>query len=277
MPRLFLGTRGFFLMKKNILFILILFSSVSALAQRYSIAPNMLEYDEKKWHFGFTLGPDFQNMKIINNSENLISLIPSGDLPSAPLITGNTISEVKYYSEIAEVNSPGFHVGIIASKRLGTYLNLRFIPSLSLGGKDIKSQQYLSETGVKDTTYTGNNTISTNIKSTYISVPVLLKYKAVRINNMRPYAVAGAAFKYDLATSFDNPITLKRIDTSLEFGLGSDFYLETFRFGIELRFGIGLFNMLADRPAGDTVDDNYLSSSIDKIRAKTFTIAFNFE
>jgi hypothetical protein len=69
------------------------------------------------------------------------------------------------------------------------------------------------------------------------------------------------------------------MDASLEFGIGSDFYMQTFRLGIEVRFGIGLFNILSDKPLNTTpgANDPYLTKSIRSIKAKTFTIAFNFE
>jgi len=262
-------------MKKKILslYITLIVLSSSALAQHYTQAPNQLEYDEAKWHFGFTLGPEFQNFRISNNSQSFID-------DSRVEITDPEVTNAYFYSEVQKI-TPGFHVGIITSRRLGNYFNLRIIPSLSLGQREVKSIMYTEKKvdGEYQTT-PGDNAIitTTNIKSTYINVPVLIKYKAVRINNVRPYLVAGGAFKYDLATDFEDPITLKKVDASLELGMGSDFYLETFRFGIEVRFGIGLLNVLqSDRPSDDNVDNAYLTSSIDRIRSKMFTIALNFE
>lgn len=260
--------------KTGLLFLTLLLASFSMLGQTYRYPPNNLEYDQDKWHFGFTLGPEFQNMRIVNNSESII------DDPNYNLPNGVSAENVYVYSDIQNL-SPGFHVGIITSRRIGEYFNLRFIPSLSLGQKTIKSKFYFEDENLNIDWDDGlgnylQEPIITTIKSTYISLPVLVKYKAVRIENVRPYLVAGASLKYDLATDFEDPITLKKIDTSLEFGLGSDFYMKTFRLGVEVRFGIGLMNVLqTDRPASD--DKPYLTASMDKITAKTFTIALNFE
>ncbi len=226
-------------MRKLLLAFILILSSTSIYSQKYSKPQNLPEFDQKRWHFGFTLGPEFQDFRISNKGS--------------------------FYSEVPSSNM-GFHVGIITSRKMGRYFNLRMIPSLSLGQKTVNTK--LSATDVE----------STVIKSTYICLPILVKYKALRIDNARPYLISGVNFKYDTATDFEAPITLKKFDTCLEFGLGSDFYLQTFRFGIEVRFSIGLNNMLdTNRPDDDPPAYSSITSSINSIRAKTFTIAFNFE
>lgn len=249
--------------------------SLSVIGQNYNRPPNLPNYDYKKWHFGFTLGPEFQNFRIVNNSKNVIGQ-PEFTTPDP--ING-TVEKAYYYSDLTTL-TPGFHVGIVTSRRLGEYFNLRIIPSLSLGQKDLKSNLYIEESVPGQAEYEVSpieeSTITTNIRSTYISLPVLIKYKAARIENARPFLVAGANFKYDLATDFEEAVTLKKGDISIELGMGSDFYMQTFRFGIELRFGIGLLNILeTERPIDDPTP--YLTYSMDKITAKTFTIAINFE
>ena len=300
-------------MKPKFILLSFIFSCFSFVitGQSYKRPPNLPEYDQKRWHFGFTLGPEYQTLKIANNSNNLgdktifpdfpdIEVVPifadtNKDGIDTRLSSDEEIIEAIYYSEVVNQKTPGFHVGIILSRRLNDYLNLRIIPSLSLGQKDISSKAFIQERytiadpdhdkyGETDYRFVTTDTLGNaflptphTIRSTYITCPVLIKYKSVRIDNFRPYLVAGANIKYDLSTSFDDPITLKSFDTSLEFGLGSDFYLQTFRLGIELRFGIGMFNILSDRPEEDTTDEAYLTSSIETLRAKTFTIAINFE
>ena len=260
----------------NIRFISLLFILISAsltvIGQTYNHPPNQLEYDSDKWHFGFTLGLDFQNARIANNSNSILSdskyTVPNG-VPD--------VNNVYIYSDIPSIN-PGFHVGIITSLRLGEYFNLRMIPSLSLGQKDIESIYFFenSDLDVSPDTLNLVPNLKTTVKSTYFSLPILIKYKAVRIENARPYVIAGVNLKYDLATDIEEPITLKKLDGALEFGLGSDFYMQTFRLGIEVRFGLGLRNVLqTNRPEGDK--DPYITASMDRIRAKTFTIAINFE
>lgn len=248
----------------------------------------MPEFDYKKWHFGFTLGPESQNVRIDNNSNDITPYLSSDRIPEAYDPKGDntdsqysTVDKSFFYSDIPTL-STGFHVGIITSRRINEFLNIRLIPSLSLGQKNITSRQYQEDAIIKDGAIekyyffkSEEELIITKIKSTYISLPILLKYKAVRIENFRPYMVAGTNIKFDLSTDLDNQISLKKLDTTLEFGLGSDFYLETFRLGIELRFGLGLFNMLQTNRPDDK--NPYLTNSMSNIRAKTFTLAINFE
>lgn len=240
-------------------FLCLLFGALSLTisAQEYRTPPNLPHYNQKKWHFGFTLGPELQDNRIVNNSKDVFDQMDD-DTPKGVY---------QYYSEVPSFE-PGFHVGIVTSLRLNNYLNLRIIPSLSLGEKNIHSQEYLN--------YKKSTVIEiTQVKSTYVSCPVLIKYKALRIQDAGPYFVAGANIKYDLATDDADAITLKKMDVALEFGLGSDFYLAEFRLGIEVRFGIGLLNTLkTERPEDEYP---YITASMDQIKAKTLTIAINFE
>lgn len=262
--------------KSFYLYFFIVCFPLSIVAQNYTTPPNIPEFDLRKWHFGFTLGTELQNTKISNNSMSVIDM-PNLTIPD-PSDENGEVTGIYYYSEVPKL-STGFHVGIITSRRLGEYLNLRVIPSLSLGEKTVLSKMYVEEltSDGDQILYPNENTVEeTVVKSTYISCPVLIKYKAVRIDNFRPYMIAGANIKYDLAVDYDQAITLNRLDASLELGLGSDFYLQTFRLGVEVRFGIGLLNTLhSDRPENDPMP--YITASMDKITAKTFTIAINFE
>ena len=57
---------------------------------------------------------------------------------------------------------------------------LRFIPTMHFGDKMVYFREQHSGTEVKQ-----------NVKSTYLSVPVNVKYAAQRFNNYRPYVLAG--------------------------------------------------------------------------------------
>ena len=244
-------------------------------SQTYRKPPNLPEYDLKKWHFGFTVGPEFQNCNITNSGEDVSYLFETEDLDKISPTQG-TLDGIYYFSEVSSI-ATGFHVGIVTSYRLGEYFNLRMLPSLSLGEKEFTSKTFV-QGKITDGTYIiepSGTEVYTSVKSTYISLPILVKYKSVRIGNARPYLIAGVNVKYDLATEKDEAIALKKMDAGVEFGLGTDFYMQTFRLGVEIRFGLGLLNMIdqsvieQDRP--------YISKSMESIKAKTFTIAFNFE
>ena len=63
----------------------------------------------------------------------------------------------------------------------------------------------------------------------------------------------------------------------LEMGAGSDFYLPYFKFGIELRFSLGLTDVLVHRPDPKNPGYEDYTQSLSKLRARVFTICFNFE
>jgi hypothetical protein len=261
--------------KHILLYILLTVGAINLTAQRLLVPQNLPAYDNKIWHFGFTLGTDFQNCRISNNSTDVWGF-PNLKPPTP--VYGGTIQSQYFYSEVPHL-STGFQVGIITSRRIGKYFNLRIIPTLTLGQKDIKSRMFVTEDNSENEPITYPTDLEpehTTIKSTYISCPILVKYKAIRIRNIKPYLVAGTTLRYDLATSFDEPITLKKFDTLLEFGLGTDFYMASFRLGVEVRFGIGLMNLLeTERPNNEPKP--YITASMDALKSKSFTVAINFE
>lgn len=69
-------------------------------------------------------------------------------------------------------------------------------------------------------------------------------------------------------------VRLNSYDVYYEFGAGLDFYLNYFKFSLELKYSAGLFNVLSP----DLVEggESYVKS-IDKINSQIFVIAFHFE
>ena len=108
-------------------------------------------------------------------------------------------------------------------------------------------------------------------------MPVLIKDKAVREGNYRPFMIAGVSGSLDLARSKKSDILLRPWDYALEFGVGSDFYLMYFRFGVEAKMSIGLADIL-NHNRGDVsnFDPRYMNA-IDRLSSNIFTISFNFE
>lgn len=162
---------------------------------------------------------------------------------------------------------PGFHVGVVSSLRLNRSFNLRFIPGIAFGQRNLS---FIKQDGV-----TREEPVP--VKSTFIELPLLFKYRAVRDGNARPYLLLGMNTRYDLARSKSEDILLKPLDVYLEFGAGCDFYLMFFRFGVEARFSIGMNDMLErNRDTNNKYDPRY-TNSISKLTSRLFIIAFNFE
>ena len=104
---------------------------VPAQAQR-RVIHYLPKYEHEPYHFGFLLAYN-QMMFTIKTAESYQNTVlspelwpNSGDVPYAP----SSVSSFKIYN-VETIPNPGFTVGIIGSKRLGRYFDLRFSPSLS--------------------------------------------------------------------------------------------------------------------------------------------------
>lgn len=161
----------------------------------------------------------------------------------------------------------GFHIGIISDLRLGTNFNMRFIPSLSFGDR-ILNYSVIEKGNIENYTK--------QIESTFIDFPLLLKFKSDRMTNVRAYVIGGFKYSIDMASlakkkvQDKDVIKLKRNDFSAEIGTGFDFYLEYFKFGIEIKMAYGLRDLLKR-------EGTIYTNTIEKLNTKIFYLTFTFE
>lgn len=235
--------------KNRILFVLVLLLSVAATSQaQRRVQLNLPKYDLKKYHFGFILGVNqmFFSMDRVPEYEALDSLYI---LESSP--------------------ETGFNIGIVSNLRLSEHWDLRFIPTLSFGERNIHytflldDEQYFEE--IK------------KIESTHIDFPFNLKFKANRVNNFRAYVLSGVKFSVDLASQAKKKeqddelrVKLERDDMALEFGVGFDFYTNFFKFGTEVKMSYGVRNMLRQ-------ENNIYTRGLEGLRSKIFQVSLTFE
>ena len=224
-------------------------------------------FDDKLIHFGFTLGVNTLDFSIINYN-------PIGDNPTfRPQEWQLDKQQVNYFSDIqSDVSTliPGFTVGIISSLRLSRDFNLRFQPGLSFGERKI-----YYNIDVWDI-YNNEPLSYYSVKSTFLDFPLLIKYKARRINNDRPYVIFGGAYRQDISrTAQEDLVSLKRGSFYAEIGTGWDHYFTFFRFSVEAKVSLGLNNVLGV-PPGPT-QRQYYSQSIKSLRSNIFTLLFHFE
>lgn len=204
--------------------------------------------DQRFLHYGFFVGVNMMDIEVKNNG---YFDEPSGE---------------QWYTDIDNYQ-PGFTVGVLGELRLSKTLGLRVQPTLYFGQKHVSFHEQCSG---RDSTQ--------NLKSTYISVPVLLKVAAPRYNNFRPYFTAGVAPSIDLTTRKHSAILTERFDCFLEIGAGCDIYLPFFKLIPELRFSFGLRDIFVhDRT--DLIDETLLkfTKGIDRGSAKMVSLTFYFE
>lgn len=203
--------------------------------------------DQRRLHFGFSVGLNMQDMSFTH--------------------TGHvTESGESWYAEVPSF-SPGFNVGLVGDLYLCNYLNLRFTPTMYFGNKSVEFRESTSSSYVLQ-----------DIKSNYLSFPILLKYSAKRINNYRPYIVGGVSPTWDISKKKNEKLKLQAYDTYLEIGLGCDIYLPFFKLIPELKFCLGLSDVIA-RKRNDLKDpqDIKYTQSLSGAYSRMVVLSFYFE
>jgi len=246
---------------RNLIFAFLLMFPVTLYAQRDKVKHDPT-HDDKWLHFGFSLGVNTMDFNII----------------ASPMAVDSGI-----YSEVSTLR-PGFHVHALSNLRLSDNFDLRFTPGIAFGG----------QREVNFVTRPGNfiidpEDVPVTIESNFLEFPVLLKYKSQRLNNFRPFLVGGLNTRIDLATAKktwgrsakeNNLLLLNSFDIYYEIGTGMDFYLPFFKFAIELKYSVGLNEMLRTSLKNGTIpgtDEAIFTNSIDKLKSRMFMVTFHFE
>ncbi|RLD67886.1 MAG: hypothetical protein DRI84_01235 [Bacteroidetes bacterium] len=239
-------------MKRAIIISIFFIIALTKVVEAQYFPRNLPKYDQKSWHFGFTLGMNSMDFEIH---------------PVDHLNLNDTLMVVE------PMASQGFNIGIVSNKRLSAYLDLRFVPTLSFGERSIK---YILKDGLG-----GEETYIKSVESTYIDFPITLKYKSKRLpgrwNNSRVFIMGGVRYSLDLAsqkkkkgTSNEVVIKLNPHDLMGTLGVGFDFFLPYFKLGIELQMAYGVLNLMSNEP-------NIYNTNIDRMTSKMTWITFTFE
>ena len=156
---------------------------------------------------------------------------------------------------------------MLADLRLGEHLSLRAIPTMHFGQNSIVFREQNSGEISRQT-----------VKTTYMSLPLHVKFAAERFNNYRPYITAGVSPMLNLTVKKQKQLLLKKFDFMVEVGMGCDFYLPFFKLIPELKFAFSLLDVL-EKDRKDLLDENYLkfTQSVDKVVSKMVILSFYFE
>ncbi len=257
-------------MKNTILFILFLGYAGSSVAQK-SVVNNLTTFDDKRLHFGFTLGINAFDLGITHYAN--IGDGPFGEIPIADRKSPdqNMITDASVIRADLPKLVPGFSVGIVSSLRLGNYFDLRFLPGMSFGERRLVYNIQIYDDN--DITVEGSDFYS--IKSTFLDFPLLIKYKSNRINNQKPYILAGGSYRVDISkTGEEDLVRLKKGSFYAELGVGWDSYLQFFRLSTEFKVSLGLNNVLDTPGKGQ---HQYYGYAFDRVTSNVFTLSFHFE
>jgi hypothetical protein len=179
------------------------------------------------------------------------------------------------YNEITEdiitESSAGFNVGLIGDLRLNDYFNLRLEPGIVFATRNLT---------FPDPSLTTVAQMEREVTSTYIHVPLLVKFSTKRSNNWKPFIVAGASWSNNLSSNQDNVDDNSagqfRQTTSVfnyELGIGVDLYLFYFKFSPSIR---GVFAM-GDELVRDADPNSPWTSNITSMQSRGLFINFTFQ
>lgn len=233
---------------KKVIFILlsICFIAFNAESQQRR-ALNLTRYDITPIHFGMSLALNTMDFTIHNS--------------------GKFLTSIDSIYAIENKKTVGFNINIVTNYNFTRFFSIRFLPGLNFGERDL--EYWVRNGGVLSKHIM-------KIESTFLDFPVLLQYKSVRVNNFRPYVIAGGCYKYDLAAQKkirqeDMPkIKLQKKGYYYEIGFGTDFFNEFFKFAMELKYTVGINNIIVP-------DNTQYTAAIEKMTSRMVTLSFLFE
>lgn len=172
--------------------------------------PNLEQYDNRTFHFGFTLSTNIGRLRIDRKTERF------------PFDTLRNVSQTSF---------PGIGLGAISNLHLGNNWDIRLLcPVISFVQRNLT---YEFEKSKK----------TTEVESAYCDASLLVKFKSDRRKNTRVYVIGGGRCSYDLSSttkqnrSNQKPVvSLKPFTYGYELGAGLDMYFEYFKFSPEIKF-----------------------------------------
>lgn len=243
---------------QTIMILIALFATMSAQERTVQHKPYI---DLRPLHFGISVGMNMQDIELENVGPQTVTL-------------DDGTQQVRTILCDADKWNPGFSVGVVAETRINSNLAVRLNPTMHFGAKHLtfRDMDNTDENGApRETTQ--------DLKNTYISFPVDLKFSAPRFNNHRPYIMAGVNPMINLTGKDQDYVKLKRWDTMIEVGVGCDFYLPFFKIIPELKFCYSLTDCLDKKHASELRDENLrpFANSVRRGQNKMIVLTFYFE
>jgi len=212
---------------------------------------NLPSFDKKPLHYGYFLGTNQYDFKFEYIDSYYKELM---------------------YKDIAVNQKKGFNVGLIGDIRINDFFNLRFEPGLYYNQRELVYPEFPEFERESDR--------FREVKSTYIHLPLYLKINTKRINNFRPFILAGFSTDFNLSSNQKNPddnasnvFRTVSQQFNYELGIGFEFYLYYFKFSPSLR---GIFS-LENELIPDSSPESPWTSYINNIFSRGVCLIITFE
>jgi len=166
----------------------------------------------------------------------------------------------------------GFTVGMVGDLRISDHINLRLEPGLVYAQRNLMFPD--------DPRFETEEDQIREVGSTYIYIPLLLRFSTQRLNNIKPFVTFGVATAYNLSSNETNPddnddgqFRMKKRPFFYDIGFGIDLYLDRFKFTPSIR---GVF-AVSDELVPDDDFNSPWTSNITRMSTRGIFLNFTFQ
>ncbi|HRG93212.1 MAG TPA: outer membrane beta-barrel protein, partial [Chitinophagaceae bacterium] len=166
-------------------------------------------------------------------------------------------------------NAGGLALGLLATARISDRFQFRFNPQLMFLERNIYYKLRFPDID-------NQTEVVKKVESIIMTFPVQLKFQSDRIGNFRVYTLAGFKADIDMASNArakraEDLVKIDRFDYGPEFGIGFNFFFDSFIFSPEIKISNGMRNLHAR-------DKNLIYSSVfDKIQSRMIIFSIHLE
>ncbi len=242
------------LLRRKIIAIIVLLVFPSIGFSQLFKAINQPEFDTKQLRFGINAGFNQSHFRFTHTSFFL------NQNPDSVLA-------------VESVNSAGINLAWLVNYSINDHFDFRTFPL------DLTFAERAFEYSLRTpNSILGESFITTKkVQSITLSLPMDIKFTSDRIGNLKVFTVAGVKLDYDLAASAssdknaDAIIKLKKLNYSVEGGVGFHLFFPYFVLSPELKFSWGLADL------HNRVANNKYSDVIDKIYSRMISFSLTIE
>ena len=237
-------------MKKFLLLIVVLITTQSISAQLFSREKvlNNENFDKPRLSYGYYLGFNVYDYNIDYTSD---------------------------VNDVQVLKSTGLNVGLVGNIRINDYIDIRLEPGLVISRRELN----FSNTFFNGISYEEKDLVR-EIQSTFVHIPLLVKFSTKRINNIKPFVVGGISTGLNLSSQENNPddnskntFRVTKNNLYYELGIGIDLYLTWFKFTPSIR---GVFSM-QDELVKDVDPNSPWTSNLTQMQTRGLFINFTFQ